>query len=212
MKKIILGLFILFIFIETPAQFKYGIEAGLNIATIKGDSPQKLSSTTGILAGISGSYYLFDFLSVESGLFLSQKGVKRILFSNVQGIETYNYFEIPINVKYNLPIEEAGKTFVFAGTYGARLLSAGVKPDNQGQSSAVNLGEILPSWDYGLNFGIGQSFNISTGMMSIRLKYSIGIPTLDKEYNVIKYGEPFSSDGTKKLNNSVITISFGYTY
>jgi len=212
MKKIIFVLFVIVFFIETPAQFKYGIEAGLNISTIKGNYPQKLSNTTGILIGINGSYSFFDFLSIESGLYLSQKGVTRILFSDIQGIETYNYLEVPLNLKYNLPIEEPGKTFVFAGVYGARLLSAGVRPDNEGQSSSVNLGDILPSWDYGINIGLGQSFYISSGMMHIKVKYSLGLTTLDKSYNVIKYGETFTSDGSNKLNNSVISVSLGYTF
>ena len=151
-------------------------------------------------------------MEIETGLFLSQKGVTRILFTDVQGIETYNYLEIPLNLKYDLPIPETGKTFIFAGVYGARLLSASVNPDNQGQSSAVNLGEILLSGDYGLNFGIGQSFNVSSGMMNIQLKYSYGLTSLDKSYDVIKYGEHFTSDGGKKLNNSVVSVSFGYTY
>ena len=212
MKKIIFVLFVIVFFIETPAQFKYGIEAGLNFATIKGSYPQKLSNTTGILIGINGSYNFFDFLSIESGLYLSQKGVTRILFSDIQGIETYNYLEVPLNLKYDLPIVESGKTFVFAGAYGANLLSAGVRPDNEGQSSSVNIGDILPSWDYGLNFGLGQSFYISSGMMNIRVKYSLGLATLDKAYSVIKYGATFTSDGSNKLNNSVFAISLGYTF
>ena len=212
MKKIIFILFVIVFFIETPAQFKYGIDAGLNLATIKGNYPQKLSNTTGVLIGINGSYNFFDFLSIETGFYLSQKGVTRILFSDIQGIETYNYLEVPLNLKYNLPIAEQGKTFVFAGVYEARLLSAGVRPDNEGQSSSVNIGDILPSWDFGLNFGLGQSFYISSGMMSIRLKYSLGLTTLDKSYNVTKYGATFTSDGSNKLNNSVVSVSLGYTY
>lgn len=212
MKKIIIVLFVISFFIETPAQIKYGIEAGLNISTIKGNYPHTLSSTTGILVGINADYYFLDFLSVEAGLYLSQKGVIRILFSDIQGIETYNYLEIPINIKYNLPIEEPGKTFIIAGVYGANLLSAGVRPDNEGQSSSVNLGDILPSWDYGINFGLGQSFNLNSGMMNIKVTYSLGLVTLDKSFKVIKYGETFSSDGSNKLNNSVIGISLGYTY
>jgi len=212
MKKIIFILFVIVFFIETPAQFRYGIEAGINIATIKGNYPQKLSSTTGILIGINGSYNFFDDLSIESGLYLSQKGVTRILFNDIQGIETYTYLEVPLNLKYNLPITEPGKTFIFGGLYGANLLSAGVRPDNEGQSSSVNLGDMIPSWDYGINIGLGQSFNISSGMMNIKIKYSLGLATLDKAYNVIKYGETFTSNGSSKLNNSVISVSFGYTY
>jgi hypothetical protein len=212
MKKIIFVLFVLVFFIETPAQFRYGIEAGINLATIKGNYPQKLSSTTGVLIGINGSYNFFDDLSIESGLYLSQKGVTRVLFNDIQGIETYTYLEVPLNLKYNLPITEPGKTFIFAGLYGAKLLSAGVRPDNEGQSSSVNLGDMIPSWDYGINVGLGQSFNISSGMMNIKVKYSLGLATLDKSYNVIKYGEQFSSYGSKKLNNSVFAITVGYTF
>src|SRR5664280_746110 len=134
MKKLIFVLFVIVFFIETPAQFKYGIEAGLNLSTIKGNYPQKLNSTTGILIGLNGNYSFFDFLSIESGLYLSQKGVTRILFSDIQGIETYNYLEIPLNLKYNLPIEEPGKTFVFAGVYGACLLYTSPSPRDRTRS------------------------------------------------------------------------------
>lgn len=212
MKKIFLVLLVISLFTEMPAQFKFGIEAGINISNIKGNDPSIIGGSSGFLTGINVGYDLLNFISVESGLYLSQKGMDRIIFTNLQGVEKYNYLEIPVNLFYNLPIPESGKTSVIAGVYAARLLSANITPDNQGQSSAVNLNEMIPAMDYGLNFGIRQSLNVSSGLLNFGIKYSFGLKSLDEQYNVIKYGEHIISDGSKKLYNSVIAITLGYTY
>ena len=212
MKKTFLAIFVILLFSQAPAQFKYGIEFGFNISTIKGDDPRKISGTNGIVTGLDGQYELFDFLSIGSGLYFSQKGVTQSLYGTIQGIENYNYIEVPLNVFFTLPIPESGKTSVFAGAYIARLLSASVTPDNEGQSSAVNVDDMMRASDYGLNFGIRQGFNLSSGMLNLGIKYSIGLASLDIPYNVIKYGESFTSNGSKKLNNSVIAFTVGYTF
>jgi hypothetical protein len=211
--KIIYVVLIAFILTaEMPAQFKFGIEVGLNISKIKGSDPSIIGGGTGILLGINANYHMLDFLSVESGLYLSQKGADRIIYPNIQGAENYNYLELPLNLVYKLPITGGGMTSVLAGVYTARLLSANITPDNQGQSSAVNLEELIPASDYGLNFGIRQSFNISSGLLNFGIKYTIGLKSIDEQYNVIKYGEHIISDGTKKLYNSVVAVTAGYTF
>jgi len=212
MKKIFLLLLVISFFTEMPAQFKFGIEAGVNISNIKGNDPSIIDGTSGFLTGINVGYDFLDFVSIESGLYLSQKGVQRTIFTNKHGVESYNYFELPVNLFYNLPIIEPGKTSVFAGVYAARLLSADITPNNEIQAISVNLEDMIPAFDYGLNFGIRQSFNVSSGLLNFKIKYSFGLKSLDKPYNVIKYGENIISDGSKKLYNSVVAITIGYTY
>jgi len=212
MKKIFLLIFIIALFSQVHAQFKYGIEVGLNLSTVKGNDPRIISGTTGIVYGINGQYELLDFLTVGSGIYLSQKGVTRSLYNSIQGIENYNYIEVPFNVFYTLPIPQSGKTFVMAGVYVARMLSASVLPDNEGQSSALNIDDMVNANDYGLNLGIFQGVRISSGMLNLGIKYSLGLASIDKSYNVIKYGESFISDGSMKLKNSVVSFTIGYTF
>jgi hypothetical protein len=38
------------------------------------------------------------------------------------------------------------------------------------------------------------------------------LATIDRVYNVTKYGESFSSDGSLKLHNSVFAFMVGYTF
>jgi hypothetical protein len=212
MKKFFFIIFVIFIFNNLQAQIKYGIEAGLNASTIKGNDPGKLGGTSGLLLGINVSYDLFDYISVGSGLFLSQKGVNHYIYGTSVGTERYNYLEIPITLTYNLPIPEAGKTFVFAGGYAASLLNASVSPNNEGLSSDINIGEMFPKGDYGIIMGVGQSFSVSSGTLNFKIKYSLGMVSMDKTYNIFVYGEPLISDGSKKLNNSVISFTIGYTF
>jgi hypothetical protein len=212
MKIIFVVIFVIALFFQVPAQFKYGIEVGFNSSNVKGDDPRKINGTSGIVTGINGQYELLDFLSIGSGLYLSQKGVTQTLFNNIQGIGNYNYIEVPFNLFLTLPIPQSGKSSVFAGFYIARLLSASVTPNNEGQSSAINIDDMISANDYGINFGIRQGFNLSSGMFNIGIKYSLGLASLNKPYNVIKYGESFTSDGNKKFNNSVIAFTVGYTF
>jgi hypothetical protein len=195
-----------------PAQIKFGIEGGINISNVKGKDPSIIGGTSGFFTGVKAGYDLLDFIFIESGFYISQKGMGRILFSDIQGIEKFNYLEIPLNLFYILPIPESGKTSVFAGVYAARLISADITPDNSGQSSVVNLDEIIPINDYGLNFGIRQSLNVRSGLFNFGIKYSFGLKSLDQRYDVVKYGEHIISDGSKKLYNSVVAINVGYTY
>ena len=212
MKIIFVVIFVIALFSQVPAQFKYGIEVGFNSSNVKGDDSRKISGTSGIVTGINEQYELLDFLSIGSGLYFSQKGVTRSLFNTVRGIENYNYIEIPFNVFFILPIPQSGKTSVFGGAYIARLLSASVTPNNEGQSSAINIDDMMRVSDYGFNFGIRQGFNLSSGLLNLGIKYSLGLASVDKSYSVIKYGESFTSDGSKKLNNSVIAFTVGYTF
>lgn len=212
MKRIFLVLLVTSLFSELPAQINYGVEAGLNISNTKGKDPSVIGGSTGFLTGIKIGYGFRDFISVESGLYLSQKGMDRIIFPNISGVEKYNYLEFPVNLIYNLPIPESGKTSVLAGAYFAGLLSANITPDNEGQSSAVNINEMIPASDHGLNFGVRQSLNVSPGLLNLEFKYSFGLKSLDEPFNVIKYGEHITSDGSKKLYNSVIALTIGYTY
>jgi hypothetical protein len=212
MKKIFLVIFVIALFSQVQAQFKYGIEVGYNLSTVKGNDPRILSGTNGIITGLNGQYEFLDYLAVGTGFYFSQKGVTRSLFNSIQGIENYNYIEVPFNLFFTLPIPQPGKTTVFAGAYIARLLSASVLPDNEGQSSAVNIDDMMSASDYGLNFGISQGINVSTGMLNLGVKYSLGLSSIDKVYSVTKYGEPFSSDGSLKLHNSVFAFMVGYTF
>jgi hypothetical protein len=212
MKKIFLFLLVISLFTIMPAQIKFGIEAGINISNVKGKDPSIIGGSSGFLTGVKAGYNLLDFISVESGLYLSQKGMDRIIFPDIQGVEKYNYLEVPVNLFFTLPIHDFGKTSLLAGFYAARLVSADIVPDNEGQSSAVSLNEIIPANDYGLNFGIRQSLNVSSGWLNFGIKYSFGLKSLDQPYDVIKYGERIISDGSKKLYNSVVAITVGYTY
>ena len=211
MKKIFLFIFVIALCSQTFSQFKYGIEAGLNLSNIKGDDPRKISGTSGIVTGINGQYELFNFLSVGTGLYYSQKGATRSLFNKIQGIENYNYIEVPFNVFYTIPIPQSGKTSVFAGFYAAHLLSASVTPDNEGQSSAVNIDDMMRTSDYGMNFGVRQGFNLSSGMINFGIKYSLGLASLDYK-DAKKYGELIPGSGNSKLYNSAITFTIGYSY
>jgi hypothetical protein len=76
----------------------------------------------------------------------------------------------------------------------------------------VSLNEIIPANDYGLNLGIRQSLNVSSGLLNFGIKYSFGLKSLDQPYEAVKYGERIISDGSKKLYNSVVAITVGYTY
>jgi hypothetical protein len=212
MKKIFLFIFVILLFSEVPAQLKYGIEVGFNLSTIKGTDPRKISGTSGILTGFNGEYEFLDFLSVGTGLYLSQKGVTRSLYNTIQGVENYNYIEVPFNLFFTLPIPQSGKTSVYGGVYIARLIGASVTPGNEGQSSAVNVDDMMKLSDFGMNFGIRQGFKVSSGLLNIGIKYSLGLTSIDKSYSVIKYGESFTSDGSKKFNNSVISFTAGYTF
>ena len=156
---LIIGL--LFINLQTQAQFKFGIKGGMNVSNIKqnmADSEDQYN-TKGLIGyhiGLTADYDLLDAVSVQIGLLFSSKGYKDDLEDGLanditaEGYDKFitNYVEIPIHLTYKI-----NENFQL---YGGPYVSFGVGGVNK--------------WDYDYTYN-GNSAG-RDGENNIKHKYS----------------------------------------
>lgn len=221
MKKLLLLLFLSgFIRASFAQSVHFGIRAGLNESAlsrtdfvdsrdiIKGSSSHISRFQAGLFADISAGR-----LSIESGVFYSQKGGETKVQSTTDSISqkydekiTLNYLEIPVNILYNIPVG-IGKIFVGGGPYVAFGLSARYRSNyyvsaGQNTQTGETQGEITfnkngyKNPDYGINTLLGLRLKNN---MSFNVGYGLGLTNL------------YRGSGSS-VKNEVLSISLGYEF
>ena len=188
MKKIFL--FFVFVAVALTAQsqvsLKYGVKAGLNIATLTGDvddSKSLVGGQFGVFARIS----VLDKLAIQPELLYSMQGVKgegedgNVKFEN-------NYIQVPVMVKF-YPIMglnlQAGPQIGFL---------ASSKFDGE------DIKDYMKKVDFAMNVGAGYDFDFGLG---IDARYSIGLT------NVLDFTDELSGAEAK---NGVFSVAVSYSF
>lgn len=116
-------------------RFVFGVRAGVNVGTYRGELLRHVEqkekdwySKTGFFGGVSTDFLAFRNLSVNSGIFFTQKGYKRKKSfipgaGGAPGVTaipyrvTMNYIEIPLYVAYHVKINRNNDFQIFFGPY-----------------------------------------------------------------------------------------------
>ncbi|MDB5199775.1 MAG: hypothetical protein JWO92_1738 [Chitinophagaceae bacterium] len=208
-------LFALSIFISTIsfAQVKptFGVRAGVLSSGIRGEASSNLdnlisfangmittNNRTGFFAGAYASISMDNTISIEPGLFYSQKGYELngdltikgagFLGANAKAKLQSEYIDIPVVLKANISGFQlfAGPQFSYlmkanlnttAGLLGFNLLN-----NNMDVTQQFN------RWDMGITGGIG--YKLSNGI-NINASYDYGLSKLDKNQNTKAYNNAF---------------------
>ena len=185
MKKVLLTAVAIFGFGFANAQeVKFGIKAGVNMATLTGDSADNLDSKIGFHVGGFAEFKVSEKFSVQPEVLFSTQGAKAD-----GGSLDINYINIPVMAKFYATPEfslEAGPQLGF-------LVSAESNPDS---GSSTDVKEFLKSTDFGVNLGAGYQF---TENFSAGLRYNLGLSNMAEEENV-------------EFMNSVFSLSLGYRF
>ncbi|MDB5222157.1 MAG: hypothetical protein JWN83_824 [Chitinophagaceae bacterium] len=207
--------FALSIFISTIsfAQVKptFGVRAGVLSSGIRGEASSNLdnlisfangmittNNRTGFFAGAYASIPMDNTISIEPGLFYSQKGYELngdltikgagFLGANAKAKLQSEYIDIPVVLKANISGFQlfAGPQFSYlmkanlnttAGLLGFNLLN-----NNMDVTQQFN------RWDMGITGGIG--YKLSNGI-NINASYDYGLSKLDKNQNTKAYNNAF---------------------
>ncbi len=168
-----------------------GLLGGLNLATVGGDdAPGGIKSVTGYAAGVFLELSVPGPFSFEANALYSMKGAKREA-GVVTFTDTYGYVDVPILLKYNLPVP-AVTPYICAGPMYSTLLSAKTKQEGGFLPGEHDIKDAMPKSDFGAVVGIGIGFS----SLRIDARYNMGLSTLDK-------------DGTFKMYNRVIAVYVG---
>jgi len=214
---------------QTQAQVKFGVKAGMNFDNIAQNFAESdwETATKMRLAynfGVTVDFGLSDDFSLQTGLMYTSKGysinLKEEFEEDLDGYfrASYNYLEIPVNFTYKISGFQ-----VYAGPYVAIGIGGKMKYDvsfdGESESDEVKLkpvfGEVgdgdladdedaFSALDYGLNFGIGYQ----VGPVLINAGYSLGLGNLTPAYE----GDADGERNDYKVSNRVISLSFSYFF
>ncbi len=205
-KKIVLILLIIFQFNSKAQDIRYGIRAGLNLSSLKGDVNQEdFSSLIGIHFGGFAILKINDDFSFQPELYFSTQGAK-YEYSLTYGNNNYfengklilNYINIPLLAKFHVTEEVS----FIGGTQINLLLNAknsfNVNQNSNGisntYSESVNVKELYKSSTF--NFTIGVCYSITKNIL-MDARYNIGLTSIEKDYNI---------------KNNIAQLSVGYLF
>lgn len=213
MKKYILLFISIAISSITFAQVtpSFGVRAGLSSATLQGDAVNNLQSlldfsngmvTTGSRTGFfAGTYAIIpvdNMISIEPGIYYSQKGYELKGDLNIKGLDflganakaklNSDYIDIPVMLKANIDGFQlfAGPQVSYlmkaqlqttAGVLGINLLNTTLDATNQ-----------FNRWDMAVSAGVGYQFS---GGVNIMAAYDHGLSKVDAGKNLNSYNRAF---------------------
>ncbi|MBC8486945.1 MAG: PorT family protein [Bacteroidetes bacterium] len=183
----------------------FGIKAGLNLAnmTIKDDEEtysDDLKMRPGFNVGGMVEITLVNDLSLQSGLFISQKGYKYEFDDNWKGSVSLLYAEIPVTAKYTFDVGKVG-IYGETGPYFGMGLTGWYKSEFEGEKDSDNIvfgkDEDFKLLDIGIRFGAG----VEISSVQIGLYYDLGLANISHD-----------DSGGYKMTNKVLGFTVGYWF
>jgi hypothetical protein len=189
----------------------FGIRAGVTSSTMQGDAVNNLqdlldytngsittSSHTGFFAGANASIPVNDLVSIEPGLYYSQKGYDMKGELNLKGVEflginakgklTSHYVDLPLLLKLNFNGFQ-----VFAGPQISYLTKADLRTTAGALGfnmfdKTMDATDQFNRWDAGVTGGIGYKF---ANGFNISASYDYGLAKVDANQNLDSYNRSF---------------------
>lgn len=211
MKNLMIVAFAAFALAQMNAQeVKFGVKAGLNLASIGGDETDDVDARTSFHIGGIVEIVITEKFSVQPELLYSAQGAKSkfsesgadFSFSEESTIKL-DYINLPIMAKYYLAegfsieagpqigfLLSAKEDYEFSETFNGTTVSG---------SEEIDLKDFTNSIDFGI--GVGASYKLDSGL-NFSARYNLGLSNI---YD----GE--GSDDFKNQNN-VLQLSIGYMF
>ncbi len=164
MKKSIFLIIVLPVFfaLSAQAQLRFGVKAGVNIASVSLDGETDISTdnVTGFQVGPTIEWLFIKNFGIDAAVLYSQKGIKINNINDISIDKNAGYLDIPINAKLVLGLSESFKPYVAAGPYISFNLSGKDISDQWEAESfgiGVNVGagiELFRLLQIGANYGV----------------------------------------------------------
>lgn len=206
MKKLLLFTAVaLFAFTSVQSQeFRLGAKAGLNVASLGGDSYYgglgSLGSRTSFHIGGIVEIPLMGKFSLQPELLYSSEG-SDWSFGTLGEDTKLDFIRVPVLAKFYI-IEglsaEAGPVF------GVLVNAEGTYYNNDGDLVSGDAKDYYRSFD--AQFGIGASYRLNMGFF-FSLRYNKGLLNVNEEYRVLG-----TNYNTGKNQSNVFQVSAGYSF
>jgi hypothetical protein len=162
-----------------------GVEGGINIANVSTTPSINLNSRTGFMIGGFADIGISRIAAIKPGVRYIVKGFT----GSGNGLtisENLHYIEIPLLVKFRIPLNEV-KPYFEAGPTLAIQLSASEDQTFGTQAQTYDAGFLYESIDFGLYFGSGVEFNLGNKIsMFTGGGYSLGLSNTSKSSTSIR--------------------------
>lgn len=206
MKKVILcGAIALFGFLSANAQeVKFGVKAGVNLATIGGDVEDADGRTSFHVGGVA-EIMISDKFSVQPELLYSAQGLQSEYSETIMGSELkfeeklkLDYINLPIMAKFYV----AEGLSIEAGPQVGFLISAEseVEASYQGESEneTDDVKDAFKSIDFAA--GIGLGYKLDSGL-NFSARYTLGLANIAED-----------AGDDSSIQNNVLQVSLGYMF
>ena len=184
MKRLLGGLLAgLFLTTCSLAQISFGVKGGPNVATVGGaDVSSIVKSRTGFSAGGYLELSLPFLLTIQPEILYSTKGfIMEQDYSalgqsySYKSTNTYSYLEIPVLIKYSLPVPMI-KPSLYVGPEIEVLLTAKSVFEGTGSPTVdTDIKSIVTSTDYGAVFGASTHILVA----DVDVRYVLGLKSTD---------------------------------
>ena len=176
---VVLLLFILAAGSVSAAAADFGFKGGINIANIYGDdSEDETSWKNGFAGGIFFDWGITPLFGIQPELLYVQDGSKTD-FLEVDWQLKFNYLQIPVLAKVDLPVGGSLIPVLYAGPYVSVLLDSKLTLKDDNNSATVGLTDYTKSYDTGLVFGAALEFGVGPGKMTLEGRYNLGMTEID---------------------------------
>jgi hypothetical protein len=176
------ALLVLFLSTSASAQHRIGVIGGLNIANVDAefdDATTEVSNKTVFGLGGVVDLRLNENFSLYMQPLYQQKGaLVKDLQDKIEFPFTFAFLELPVCLK-----AEFGSTvrpYLLVGPTVGYLLSADIEAEYSGLTFKGDLKEVTEKIDFGLGFGAGVSYPISTVSIFVEGRYVLGLVNMQK--------------------------------
>ena len=161
----------------------------------------------GLQIGIFYTLNISQYFAVQPELFYSQRGLnfyKTELYNTSYSLNV-NYLEMPLLLKYNLPLDWQIKPSLFLGPYMAFKLSANRTLNIEGEKNTREVSSIN-SLDYGLVFAINTEFAAWSQYLIFEIRINWGLA------NAMEQPEEFTAiyNDAGRVNVLAFTFMTGF--
>lgn len=167
----------------------FGVRAGMNVATVGGDEDDA-KSKIGFFGGLGVDFNIVNSLSINSGLFFTQKGCKTDdIDMDIEGYPmdanarfTMNFIELPVYLSYRLPLNLESSLQVFFGpyfdygVYGKATADVKFKGELHGEKVSQSMDLFDDDYDFKrFHVGLGLGAAYTWSRFSVGLSYQWGM-------------------------------------
>ena len=196
MKKIIAAALLIVAFV-TPsrAQFKFGLQSGLNLSSVSTKNfSDDIESRTGFFVGPTVKYTLSVIgIGFDASVFYDHREG-----NSKWGTVKAQSVQIPINLRYGFGLSNLTELFVFAGPQFGFVVEDGYWLDSF-RTVSIN------STNYSANIGVGATF---LNHFQAKLNYNIALSDTGEFTIKSDYNAPSKPAGSFKINAWQISVAY----